>query len=121
MCGNRHNDYMRISPEYREDVERRILQIMATALESNTLTEADAPLIAKYIIENLDHVEDHQELVRFLDGLSSQWPIFTEVGNIEMAKGIEQNKAAVTHQMEDLVHQGNIQGALDTAQILKSN
>ena len=117
--GCRHNESMQISAEYRTQIERRILEVLAKGLEQKQLTAEDSTSVAQFILDHLDHVQNHQQLIQFLDSLAKRWPIFVEIGNIELAKAIEGNKEAVTIKMEQLVHQGNIQGALDTAQILK--
>lgn len=110
---------MVVTEEYRTNIERRILEILANALESSQITEAESTSVARYILDHLDNVQSHPELVQFLSELAQKWPIFTEVGNTEMARAIEANKSTVTSNMETLIRQGNIQAALDAAKTLR--
>lgn len=111
---------MVVTREYRAEVERRLLETMARALENNQLTEEQSSQVAKFILDYLDDCDDHQEIIEFLDRMAQQWPVFAEVGNAEMARAIESKKGDVTKNMEALVQQGNIQQALETAKILKA-
>lgn len=111
---------MVVTATYRAEVERRILETMARALESNQLKEEDTAKIAQFILDYLDECDTHPEVITFLDKLAQQWPVFAELGNSEMARVIESKKSDVTKNMEQLIHQGNIQGALETAKILKA-
>lgn len=111
---------MVITSEYRTEVERRILGIMASALESSQMTEVESGEVARFILDRLDTVETHQELVAFLADLAQRWPIFTEIGNTEMAKAIEAKKGDVTTQMTSYLRSGDIDAALDAVKVLRS-
>ena len=112
---------MVITSEYRTEVERHILEVMASALESSALTEVESGEVARFILNHLDKAETHQELVVFLTQLAERLPIFTHLGNIEMAKAIEAKKGDVTTQMASYLRNGDIQAALDAANVLKTH
>lgn len=104
-----------ITPEYKTEIQRQIIQAMIQGIESNTFDYSQVHLVANFALEELEKVTTHSELVAFLEKLNQKWPIFAKVGNAEMGKVIEKQKDDLTAEVIQMMKQGDIDGALEAA------
>lgn len=107
-----------IAPADKTTIEQQIIQLMTSSLEAKTLEADQTHLIANFVLEHLEAVQTHAELVNFLSSLAEKWPIFAPLGNIEMGKTIAAHRDELTHNVMDKVKSGDIDGALEMAQSL---
>jgi len=104
-----------ITPEYKTQIQRQIIQAMIQGIESNTFDYRQVYLVANFALEELEKVTTHPELVTFLEKLTQKWPIFAKVGNVEMGKVIEEKKDDLTAEVVQMMKEGDIEGALEAA------
>lgn len=88
---------------------------MISSLEANSLNADQTHLIANFVLERLQPVQNHAELVSFLTDLANRWPVFAPLGNMEMGKAIESHKEDLTKDVLTKVKSGDIEGALEMA------
>jgi hypothetical protein len=103
-----------ITPEYKTDIQRQIIQAMIEGIESKTFDYRQVHLVANFALEELAKVTTHPQLIAFLEKLTQKWPIFAKVGNTEMGKVIEERKDTLTAEVIQMVKQGDIDTALKT-------
>lgn len=106
---------MDVTQERKEEIERRIVKIITSSLEKNSISEADLPTIAQFVLENLDGVTTNDQLFDFLSELSLRWPIFENVELIEKGQMKEQKEDQVAQDVLILTKSGKIDEALNLA------
>ena len=106
---------MDFTPEKKEEIEKKIVAIIADSLEQKKIGEEDLPEIATYVLENIDEVKNQEELVRFLDRLVDRWDMFHQLVSVEAGEIKEQQENQAIAKVEDLVGLGNIDAALAVA------
>lgn len=104
--------YMPFTDEHKKEIEKDIVEMVIGALEGNAITEGDATVIGKMVLERIDNVENQEELILFLEVLTERYHIFSPL--------VLKEKGAVEHKMEEkmigdvegLIQNGNIDEAL---------
>lgn len=109
---------MGFSEEHKKQVETMLVEAVITALESGDLAEGDLPAIGNAILSHIDSITSSQELVTFLKKLSSEWPFFSQVLEIEMGKVKAIEEAAVANDVLHMASQGQIEEALQLAKTM---
>lgn len=108
-----HNGIMdQIGPNKKIQIEREIIAMITSSLESKTLASDQLHLIANYIKERLPVVTTHTDLIAFFEGLAASWPIFASLGNAEMGKAIEEHRKEVIISTSEMVKEGHMDQAL---------
>ena len=106
---------MNLSEEHKKEVERRIMETIISSLEKSELTESQYQEISAFILEKIDSVKTHHDLMVFLRDLTAKWSVFSFVLTLENGevKNIKENTAA--EKAEELVKNGNIEEAIQAA------
>lgn len=106
---------MDVSPLHKDEIERRILLKVADGLEENKLTESELPSIADFVLANIDHATDHDKMIKFLDDLSSRWPVFENIEQMERGEVLEANEVKVEQEVFRLAKAGQVEDAIKLA------
>jgi len=106
---------MGITPEHKEEIQKSIVEAVIQALESEHLTESDLPAIGQFVLERIDHITTHDELVKFVGELATKWPVFKHIESTEKAVAERQEDIQTAEKVEDLVSSGKIEEALGLA------
>lgn len=106
---------MIFSAEHKELIERQTLDVIATALDRNELTEAGIPPISRFILNRIDSIHNTDELILFLQDLSVKWPMFKGVLDIEKGKLHTVLEKKAVSDISTLTHNGNIEEAIHVA------
>lgn len=112
---------MDLTEEHKKEVERRIVETTISALEHNQITEDQYDDISKYILEKIDSVKTHHDLMVFLRELTQNWNMFSFVLTLENGevKSLEEKKAV--EKVEQLAEGGKIEDALEAAKQAVNN
>jgi len=112
---------MDLTQEHKRDIEKKIVETIISALEAYQITEDQYNEISKYILEQIDGVRTHHDLMVFLRELTAKWNIFSFVLTLENGevKKLEDNTAI--KKVEELVNNGNINDALNIAKQATNN
>jgi hypothetical protein len=110
-----NNESMEISREYKDAVAKHLVETVLTAIQKESLSTEQMPLIAEYYLGRIDSVSTHNELVLLLKGLAQKWPVLQPLVTIEEGKMKERlDKQAIVN-VEQLVQRGQIDEALTVA------
>jgi hypothetical protein len=106
---------MDLTEEHKKNIERIIVETIITALEKAQITEDDYEKMSTFILEKIENVKTHHDLVIFLRELTANWSLFSFVLTLENGevKKVEDNMAL--KKVEELVNSGNLEEALQTA------
>lgn len=106
---------MDLTEEHKKEVQRKIVETVISSLEQDKITEAQFDEISAYILEKVEPVKTHHDLIVFLRELSAKWNIFSFILTLEdgEVKKIEQNQKA--DEIQQIVKTGNIDDALNKA------
>src|SRR3990167_10477094 len=99
---------MDVTSQHRKEIEEKIMEAIITALENNRLKQDELPLIASYVLERIDKINNHEELIVFLRDLSDKWAIFDNLEEIEKGEVKEENDEDVVEGMLQLAKSGKI-------------
>src|SRR3989344_6534746 len=72
-----------VSDEHKKEIEAKIVEDIVFGLESNKISETDLPRIADFVLGKIDNIQNHEELVSFLNELSEKWPVFDNLEEVE--------------------------------------
>lgn len=82
----------------KNEVEKDIVDIGISELRQERLTKEDLKKIAEFTLSGMSLVSTRVDLNKFLEGLSTQWPIFKGVASIE--------RGELTKMVENEVYSG---------------
>lgn len=110
---------MKVTQEYKYHIENLIVDAMLTAWEKNIIAEQEQFPISKFVLEQIDKVSTHEDLISFLAELSAKWSFFKPlyVSEQESVKKHEDNQ--MIEQAQDLAKSGNIDQALAVTREIK--
>lgn len=63
----------------KEEVQRALVDRILNALEKHEIDLVEMKVIANYILDNLEPVKEHAQLLDFLKNLQKKWSIFATV------------------------------------------
>lgn len=106
---------MEITQGYKNEMEKKIVECMILALENNNLQDSELPQIADLILDNIDNIKTHTELINLLGELSSRWPIFKNIELLEKGEVKEQKENVVVQDVLELARNGKIDDAITLA------
>lgn len=113
-----HNENVELTKEYKEEVEKNIVEVVIAELKGNNLEQSELPLIADFVLEKIDKIEKQDELLNFLQELSSRWPIFSKIEALEKGKVKDSEEDQVTRNVLNLAKTGKIEEAIDLAKTM---
>lgn len=104
--------------DHKKQVEKMIIETIVTALENNKLTELQLSPIADYILERIDVIQNHTQLVAFVAELALKWPVFRNIEDIEKGeeKRLSEDRAASS--MLQMIKNGKSKQAISYAKSL---
>lgn len=101
--------------KYLDKIQVDILEDIASGLEQGILKEEELPSIADFVLSKIDNIKNHYELDTFLTGLSSKWPIFSNINKIQQGEVREAEDKEETQGILTLLKHGKIEQALNLA------
>ncbi len=104
-----HSDRMdNITDEFRNKVYDDLCDTMIAALGSGQISDEEATISSKYILDNLDGIKSTVELETFLANLTSKWDIYKssyqKIRSENVNKQDEQKLQEVTNKLSQLIH-----------------
>ena len=104
---------MGISEEYKEQIQRKILEAIITGLHQDVLASFELPDIAEFVLTTLNLVKTEDDLVNFYTDLATQWPVFENLKNYQLLEIQSHNNQKKTDHILDALRQGNVDEAID--------
>ncbi len=101
-----------IGPDKKLEIEREIINMITTSLESGQLANDQLHLVANFIKEELPTVENHAQLIAFFERFAASWPVFATLGNIEMGRAIEGQRQDTLASTSAMIKNGDVEQAL---------
>ncbi len=77
-----------VDKTYVDEVGALLTQQLGHSLKNDEITLDDLPEIADEILNHIDAIIDHPQLVSFLEGLALHWDFFSHIHLTEIAKAI---------------------------------
>lgn len=105
----------------KTELEKAIVEELLQQVEAKKITLEESMSIVNYCLEKIKLINTKEEINSFLISLSSQWPMFSSLLNIEMAKEKEENKDATVDEIVALAKDGKLDEALDVAKAATNN
>lgn len=106
---------MELMEQHKKDVERKLVDAIITALEQGNLRSEEVPAVSDFILQKIELLKTHHDLVGFLDELSTQWPVFSQVDILEHAEEQEETERLATANVQDLINHGDLDAAIAAA------
>jgi len=103
---------MDFTQEHKDAIERKILEILANALDAGQIENEEAPDVARFVLDRIDKVTNQKELIEFLGELNEKWPVFStlkEQGEGEIQDSVNEE---VADGVELLIKHGKLEKAL---------
>ena len=98
--------------DHKKNLERMIIDTMTNSLEKQKLAESELQTISKFVLEHIDRINNHQQLVSFVDQLSAKWPIFLTIDQIERGEEKKFTETEAAKTMLNLIKNGKSNEAL---------
>lgn len=109
---------MDITQDHKNEVERKIVEVVIAALENNNLQQSELPSIGDFVLGRIDAIKTQGELLNFLSELSLKWAIFKNIEMIEKGEAKDQKEDKVAENVLNLAKQGNINDAISLAKTM---
>ena len=106
---------MDVTAQHKTEIERKILKEIINALENEKLTEAELPDIADFVITHIDPVQNHEQMIKFLDELSAKWPFFDNIEQLERGEVTEAKEDQVEQKVLEMAKSGRVDEAINLA------
>ena len=106
---------MDVTTQHKTEIERKILKEIINALENEKITEAELPVIADFVIGHIDPVQNHDQMIKFLDELSAKWPFFESLEQLERGEVTEAKEDKVEQEVLNLAKSGKVTEAINLA------
>ena len=106
---------MDVTTQHKTEIERKILKEIINALENEKITEAELPDIADFVISHIDPVQNHDQMIKFLDELSQKWPFFESLEQLERGEVFEAHEDKIEQEVLNLAKSGKVTEAINLA------
>jgi len=97
------------------EIEGEILQVIVNSIREEKLTQEASQPIAQYVLEQIDRIENRQQLLLFLKELTSKWPMFQPLIDIEQGKIERKIEEKTAQDVATLIRSGRTKQALQLA------
>lgn len=104
-----------MTAQHKTEIERKILKEIINALENEKVTEDELPDIADFVITHIDTVQNHEQMIKFLDELSAKWTFFEGLEQIERGEVTEAKEDQVEQEVLTLAKSGRVSEAISLA------
>ncbi|MDO8461161.1 MAG: hypothetical protein Q7S38_01820 [bacterium] len=109
---------MEVTQEHKNDLEKKIVESVILALENNTISKEEMPIIAEFVLGKIDVIKTHEELVLFVNELALKWPIFSNIDQIEKGEVQEKKESETAESVLNLAKSGQIEDAVNLAKTM---
>lgn len=99
--------------QYRERIGATLTTRLNDAYSQEVISSEESPIIASFILERIDNLRNHQDLIAFLEELANKWPIFGPVLMLERSIEKKGDNDQAINQAEQLIRENKIEEALD--------
>jgi hypothetical protein len=106
---------MDVTESHLVEIEKSIIEVIVRSLEEQKLSEQDLPKIAEFVLNGIKNIKDHEQIVAFLYGLSSNWPVFDHLEEIERGEMQDTIEDKGEKEVLSLAKNGNIEEAIRLA------
>lgn len=113
-----HYEYVDFTQEHKNEIEKKIVEAIVTGLESNKILENQLSEIADFVLERIDALKTHEELVVFLSDLAARWPIFENIALTEKGEAKDKAEDRIASEALKLAQSGKIDDAIDLAKTM---
>lgn len=103
---------MEFTQDQREQIEKRIVELMIVGLQNNSLTEEDTTDLSIYVLDRIDLIKNQKELIEFLREFSGKWEVFKPLLFQEEGKMQDKVNDEVADGIELLISHGKLDRAL---------
>lgn len=110
-----------LTPQHKNEVMLKLAETVANALEQDLATTEEVDALSPYVLENIDKINTHDELIKFLRELSSKSPIFSYLLVTESGEVKKKEDENVADKAEDLLKTGQVDAALDMVKEATNN
>lgn len=112
---------MNLTPVHKNEVMLRLAETVADALEQDMVTTEEIDALSPFVLENIDKINTHDELIKFLRELSSKSPIFSYLLVTESGEVKQKEDEKVAGKAEDLLKTGQVDAALNIVKEANKN
>ena len=106
---------MSFDEEHKKKIEEQLVQQIISALEQEKIDSPTSSIISGYILDNIDTIQTQQDLHLFLLDLSTRWPFFSTIYELEKGQEQEAHKDEKIADIQNMLKSGNIEEALTIA------
>lgn len=100
---------------YREKIGESLTKRLNDAYLHGIISEDESPIIAQFILDNIDKPTTHQELITLLEELANKWPVFGPILVMERAASGEEKTDEAVEQIQQLIKEDRIDEAIAAA------
>lgn len=100
---------------FKDIAQTLIFDHTMDALEAGVITEADLPVIAKFVLAHTKSIKSHDNLIGFLQLMAIKWPVYKNIAVIEEGKLKSKYETEVAKNMLRLINKGQIAQAVNLA------
>lgn len=119
LCNHENMDAF--TQEHKKEVERMLVETIIAALQQGTLSDTEVPTLSAFILERVEAITTHEEMVVFLRELSGKWPIFTPLLVLESGEAKEKMEESVVSSVLKLAKENKVEEAIDLAKSATKN
>lgn len=101
---------------YKDKIGMHLTERMLKAVEEGELTETEMGVISGYILDNMDNIRTHADLMVFLQGLSQRFRVFKQLFKVEKGIDKESKEDDKAQAIASLIKENKIDEALTAAQ-----
>lgn len=106
---------MDLSPQHKIDIEKKVVEAIATALENDILTTEEMPEVSSFILDRSAAISTHDQMLEFLRELSAKWPFFSNILVLESGEVQHKSEEKTSLDVVELTKAGKIEEALSLA------
>lgn len=94
--------------DYRNKIGYQLTLRLAQAIKNKEIGVVEAPFISKQILNNIDKINSHDEMVAFLTKLVEDWPFFSNILTLELSEEEEKISQEKIKEIQQLLRDGKI-------------
>lgn len=98
--------------DYRERIGTTLATRLNDAYAQGAVSQEESPVVAQFILDKIDTLNNHEELMAFLEELANKWPVFGPVLVLERSMDSEEKNSETVNQAEQLIKENKIEEAL---------
>lgn len=102
-------------PAYRKHIEQQIVDTVTEHLEKNKISTEDARQMSVFVLDHIDTITSHPQLIQFLRQMAQKWPIFGPVYEIERGFQQRAHESKAAKAMANLLRLGRVKNAISMA------